>query len=78
MKQLLEIGNLYAKESDWKDFALVKICLCSMGILIGGQISAKYRKRVTEVAAVLFLFTYIPLMIKLFRILMRRKKETAL
>lgn len=36
MKRLLEIGNLYAKESDWKDFALVKICLCSMGILIGG------------------------------------------
>ncbi len=78
MKRLLEIGNLYAKESDWKDFALVKICLCSMGILIGGQISAKYRKRVAEVAAVLFLVTYIPLMVKLLGIVMRRKKETAL
>ncbi len=27
MKKLLEIGNLYASESTWKDFALVKLCL---------------------------------------------------
>ena len=39
MKRILEIGNRYAEQSDWKDFALTKICLCAMGILIGLKIS---------------------------------------
>ena len=35
MKKLLELGNDYAANSDWTDFALAKFCLCAMGILIG-------------------------------------------
>ena len=33
MKRILEIGNRYAEQSDWKDFALTKFCLCAMGIV---------------------------------------------
>ena len=33
MLKLFEIGNAYIKQSDWKDLALVKACLFSMGIL---------------------------------------------
>lgn len=69
MKNLIEIGNQYAKESDWKDFALVKICLCAMGIVIGGQVEPKYRKIVTGVAAGVFIATYIPLMAKVLKII---------
>ena len=29
MKKLLEIGNRYAEQSNWTDFALTKICLTS-------------------------------------------------
>ena len=35
MKRLFELGNQYVRESDWKDLALVKFCLCAMGIMIG-------------------------------------------
>lgn len=68
MKKLLELGNQYAKESDWRDFALVKICLCAMGIAIGAQVSQRYRKAVTGIAAGVFIATYIPLMTKLLKI----------
>ena len=44
MKRILEIGNRYAEQSDWKDFALTKICLCAMGILIGLKISENKKK----------------------------------
>ena len=33
MNQLFEIGNKYAAKSDWRDFALTKICLFSLGII---------------------------------------------
>ena len=32
MKKLFDLGNRYARESTWKDFALVKLCLFSMGM----------------------------------------------
>ena len=34
MKKLFELGNRYAEKSDWTDFALVKLCLGAMGVLI--------------------------------------------
>lgn len=68
MRELLELGNRYARRSDWKDFTLVKFCLFSMGLIAGTQIREKYKKPAICVAASVFLITYIPLMIKLFRI----------
>lgn len=50
MKKLLEIGNRYAAESDWKDFALTKFCLCAMGILIGIHIPVKGKKTTSVIA----------------------------
>ena len=32
MDKLFDFGNRYARESTWKDFALVKFCLFSMGL----------------------------------------------
>lgn len=46
MKKLFELGNQYVKESDWKDLALIKCCLCSMGIIIGTQVAPKHRKNI--------------------------------
>ncbi len=40
MNKLFELGNQYVKESDWKDLALVKFCLCAMGIIIGTRVSS--------------------------------------
>lgn len=68
MKKLFEIGNQYAKESDWKDFTLLKFCLCALGVIIGVQVAPQNKKRVTCVAIAVFIATYIPLMAKLFKI----------
>ena len=44
MRKLLDFGNRYARESSWKDFALVKFCLFAMGLAAGTQVPDKYKK----------------------------------
>ena len=75
MKKLFELGNQYAKESDWKDFALLKLCLCSMGIIIGTQVTPKYKKTVICASIGVFIATYIPLMTKVFKIMLHDSTE---
>lgn len=75
MKRLLETGNQFAKESDWKDFALLKLCLCAMGIIIGAQIAPKYKKPAIFASAGAFLATCLPLMVKVFKIVTRDPSE---
>ena len=68
MEKLLNLGNRYASKSSWKDFALVKFCLFSMGLFVGTQIPDKYKRKAIGTAACVFFATYIPLMGKVFRI----------
>ena len=68
MKKLLDLGNRYASESSWKDFALLKFCVFSMGLAAGTQVPDKYKKPVIIAAVCVFVSTYIPLMAKVFRI----------
>lgn len=75
MKNLFELGNQYARESDWKDFALLKFCLCAMGIVIGTQVTPKYKKTVIWASVGVFIATYIPLMAKVYRIMIRNDTE---
>ena len=72
MKKLLDLGNRYAKESTWKDFALVKFCLFSMGIAAGTQVPDKHKKKVIGAAVCVFVSTYVPLMAKVFRIAFKK------
>ena len=46
--------------------AIIKFCLCSMGIMIGAALPEKSRKAVICGAAAVFAATYIPLMGKYF------------
>lgn len=68
MNQLFELGNRYLEHSDWKDLALVKFCLFSMGVAIGAQIVPKHKKTATAAAAAVFAATYVPLMTKLYTV----------
>ncbi len=68
MKKFLELGNRYAEQSDWKDFALTKICLCAMGILIGIKISENKKKPIAIISSIAFLGTYALLMTKILKI----------
>ncbi|MGI5894706.1 MAG: permease of phosphate ABC transporter [Candidatus Merdivicinus sp.] len=65
MQKLLACANRVIQALNWKDMALVKFCLCSIGVLIGLSIPAKKRKLPMIAAGVVFLATYIPLMFKI-------------
>lgn len=64
MKKLFACADQFIKESDWKDLALVKFCLCAMGIMIGLCIPKEKKKYPFLMAFTVFLVTYIPLMVK--------------
>ena len=78
MEKLLELGNRYAENSDWKDFALTKFCLCAMGILIGLNIPTNKKKTTAVISGGVFGITYVVLMSKVFKItgqLLKNEKE---
>lgn len=64
MKKWLACVNEYQKECDWKDLTLIKFCLCAAGVMIGLCVPKKQKKYPFIIAAVIFIATYIPLMIK--------------
>ena len=68
VKKLFGYADRYLEKSDWKDLAMIKFCLFSMGVLAGMRIPEKKRK-----AAAVFAATYIPLMAKFFSVV--REKE---
>ena len=68
MKKLLAFGDRYAKQSTWKDFALVKLCLFSIGLVVGTLVSEQYKRAVIIVAICVFAATYIPLIVKMIRV----------
>lgn len=75
MRRFLELGDRYAAQSDWKDFALTKFCLCAMGVLIGTEVSKEKKAGVQLAAAAVFAATYIPLMKKVYHIMGEMREE---
>ena len=61
---LFTSADRYLRASDWKDIALIKLCLFSIGLMLGMQIKDKDKQTVHIGAAALFVVTYIPLMSK--------------
>ena len=72
MKKLLDFGNRYARQSTWKDFALTKLCLFSMGLAVGALVSEQHKKDLVIAAICVFAATYIPLIIKMVRVARRK------
>lgn len=75
MKKLFAYADEYLHQSDWKDLALVKFCLMSIGLIVGMCIPKEKRKLVLPIAGGVFLLTYVPLMTKFFRIILGGEKE---
>ena len=69
MKRIFASANEFVRESDWKDLAVLKFCLLSLGLLAGMQIAERCKKGVRIAASVVFTLTYIPLMVKYLKIL---------
>lgn len=56
---LMQRADRYAAQSTWKDFALVKLCLAALGVLIGLSVPPRRRKGAGILAALVFLPTYV-------------------
>lgn len=65
MKKLLNIADRYLEKSDWRTISILKICLFSMGVLVGMDVCEKGKKPARIAAGSIFLATYIPLVAKL-------------
>jgi len=66
--KLFDIANQYCRESTWKTLAAIKFCLFSMGVIVGTLLPQSIKAAVIAVCAVVFAATYLPLMLKLYRI----------
>ena len=75
MKKLFGYADEYLRNSDWKDMAMLKFCLFSMGILAGMRISEKSKKKVGVAALFVCVLTYIPLMKKFIGIVAGKEKD---
>lgn len=74
MKKLLDYADRYIEKSTWKDMAMLKFCLFSLGILAGMQIPKKDKKEAGILAFLFFVLTYIPLMKKLVDIIRQEER----
>ena len=75
MNQLFELGNRYAVKSDWRDFALTKLCLFSLGVIAGTCIDPQKKKSARIMAVGAFGATYIILMKKVYEIVKEMIKQ---
>lgn len=75
MKRIFASADEFVRESDWKDLAVLKFCLLSLGLLAGMQIAERCKKGVRIAASIVFTLTYIPLMVKYLRILIGKGEE---
>lgn len=76
MTRIFEIANHYIKHCTWKDLALIKLCLCASGIMLGLSISNKYKKKGLIYSSILFIATYIPLMANFLKFALETKNHT--
>lgn len=75
MKFFFNLGNRYAAQSSWVDFALTKFCLAAIGLIIGLLIPVKHKKTAGIAAAGVFAVTYPVLMSKVFKIALAKEEE---
>ena len=75
MKKLIAAGNLYLKQINLADIALLKLCLGALGVLIGLGAARRHRKSAGVLAGLVFCLTYLPLMGRFFRAIVTGDEE---
>ena len=73
MKFLFDAADRYLKKCTWKDMAVIKFCLVSIGVMAGSCLTEKSKKPVRTAAFIVFLSTYIPLMAKFITVLLSKE-----
>lgn len=75
MKSLFACADRYLRVCTWKDMALLKFCLASMGTLVGLCVPQRRKAAARTAAGLVFAVTYVPLMIRFFRVAFHGKRE---
>ena len=44
MKKLTDAANRYLRACDWRDIAVLKICLCALGVLLGLAVPGRKKR----------------------------------
>lgn len=73
MKGMCECADVFVQKCSIKDFALLKICLGAVGIMVGLLIPEKKRKWPLMAAGFVFIFSYILIMAKFVKICMEER-----
>ncbi len=76
MKELIGYAQKYKSQMNLADFALIKFCLISIGVLVGLGVPKKHKKKVSAIAGVAFIVTYAPLMTKFLGIVLENSETT--
>ena len=57
---LFTAAERYLRRCKWWDIALLKVCLCALGVLIGLAVPGRRKRTATWTASAVFVLTYIP------------------
>lgn len=66
MKKILACTDNYVQNSNWTFIAMLKACVLSIGVFWGLQIPKKHKKKASIIATIIFVITYVPIMITFF------------
>lgn len=77
MRKLFGFANEYVRQSDWRDIALVKVCLAALGVILGLCVPKKHKTPVLLLAMSVFFFTCVPQLIKFLKIIFGGTEEEA-
>ena len=72
--KLFEYANGFCKETTWKDLALLKLCLCAIGVMLGLCVSKEKKRPALLAAAAVFAGTYPPLMVRFIQSVLRQRR----
>ena len=75
MTRLFSAADRYLEVCSWKDIALLKFCLCAIGVLVGIALPARRKRAAAWLASTVLVITYIPLMIKFIPCLFNNRIE---
>ena len=68
MRKMFDAANRFMETSDWKTLAVMKFCLISLGVMLGMCVGKRHKRKVFAVTGPVFLATYVPLMLSLYKI----------
>lgn len=75
MNKIFAAADRFLEICTWKDMALLKFCLCALGVLIGIALPARKKRPAAWAASLVFVAAYIPLMAKFLPFLLGDKIE---